>query len=281
MNDTETRAEALLDAVRSAHDPTADDRDRVRVALGAALGPAASIGAGTALPEAAGSAAEVSIGVKALSTKLIVGGSLIGAIGVGGGVVALTGAQPPAGNSSTVHAAQPVAVAVPAPKPEAVTGASHELSPIPDEPVVEPPEPQGAAVRATATASAIPSHSGLAEEIALLRRAQQALGKSQAERSLSLLDEMAERHPNGQMGEEAAAARVLALCGAERRAEARAQARRFLSAYPGSVLTQRVRSSCAFQQAPSKVQPGPTDSAVRGQLGGRLETDGTERKVGP
>ena len=219
--------------------------------------------------------------MKALSTKLIVGGSLIGAIGVGGGYVALAGAHPPAGESSPVQRAQPAAIAPPGPKPEPVTVASDELTPIPDEPVVEPPAKQGAVVRAPAEASAAASHSSLAEEIALLRQAQQALGKSQAERSLALLDAMAERHPNGQMGEEATAARVLALCEAGRAAEAHAHAERFLSTYPGSVLAGRVRSSCAFQQAPSKVRPELTDSAVRGQSRGRLETDGPERKVGP
>jgi hypothetical protein len=281
MNDIEARAQALLDVARSAHNPTADDRDRVRVALGAALGPAASIGSGTALSEAAGRAADVSLGVKALSTKVIVGGSLIGAVGLGGGYVALTGAQPPADDPPAVQATQAAAVAAPAPKPELVTGAPDELSPMPDEPAAEPPSPESATTRAPTTASTATSHSSLAEEIALLRQAQQALGKSQAERSLSLLDEMAARHPNGQMGEEAAAARVLALCGAGRVAEARAQAGRFLSAYPGSVLAQRVRSSCAFQNVSSKVQPEQTESAARGQSEGRLETDGPEQKVGP
>ena len=49
MNDVEARAQALLEVARHAHDPTPDDRQRLRVSLAAALGPASAAGTGSAL----------------------------------------------------------------------------------------------------------------------------------------------------------------------------------------------------------------------------------------
>jgi RNA polymerase sigma factor (sigma-70 family) len=64
--------------------------------------------------------------------------------------------------------------------------------------------------------------------------------------SLRLLDELSARYPGGVLHEERSAARVLALCAAGRKVEARAEASRFLEQNPRSVQVDRVRASCAF-----------------------------------
>jgi hypothetical protein len=82
-------------------------------------------------------------------------------------------------------------------------------------------------------------------EAELLQRAQQALTAEDAPRALALLNEHAQRFPNGSLSEERDAARVLALCGAGRQSEAAKMGAAFLSAHPDSPLASRVRSSCA------------------------------------
>jgi hypothetical protein len=84
----------------------------------------------------------------------------------------------------------------------------------------------------------------LAEETRLLRDADAATRAGDATRALALLAEHARRFPRGALAEERDAETVLALCAAGRTEDARAAARRFLAARPGSALAGRVRSSC-------------------------------------
>jgi hypothetical protein len=80
----------------------------------------------------------------------------------------------------------------------------------------------------------------------LLRDAQHALKRGDGAAALARLDELADRHPDGVLREERLAARVLGLCAAGRPDEARAEGRRFVAEYPGSIQVERVRASCAF-----------------------------------
>lgn len=86
--------------------------------------------------------------------------------------------------------------------------------------------------------------STLAEEVGLLRSAHAALNAGDPNAALARLAEHARRFPSGTMAEERDAARVLALCRAERRDEARTAAARFLRDRPSSPLAARVRASC-------------------------------------
>jgi len=278
MNDVEARAQGLLETVRHAHDPTPEDRQRVRNAIAGVLVPGAAItGAESALTKVASHAASTSGTSLTITGKVLVSGTLIGATGLGAGYVVLehesaesatpaavvSAVAPRARSRQSAARASPAAKADPA-EPEPVAEAETPDSELPRHDIQPGP--------ALATRPRF-DHSGssLGEELALLRGAQQALRSDNAEQSLALLDQMATQHPDGALGEEAAAARVLALCRAGRQVEARARAVRFLHAYPSSVLASRVRSSCAFSSAPgnadasAKLDTKQTESSRREQ----------------
>jgi hypothetical protein len=84
----------------------------------------------------------------------------------------------------------------------------------------------------------------LREETLELRRAQQALRAGDATRALSLLNEQDRAFQPGQLQEERAAARVLALCQSGQVDRAHAEAVRFEQRWPKSALLARVRSAC-------------------------------------
>lgn len=84
----------------------------------------------------------------------------------------------------------------------------------------------------------------LAEESRGLAAVQTALGAHDPNRALALLDAQDHEYRAGNLGQERAAARVLALCAAGRRAEALAARDRFMSNYPGSPLIHRVNAAC-------------------------------------
>jgi hypothetical protein len=85
----------------------------------------------------------------------------------------------------------------------------------------------------------------LADEVALIARAQAATNRGQAERALEALREYDRRHPEGALTQERSAARILALCAAGKPAQARAEAERFRARWPGSPQAARIQSSCA------------------------------------
>ncbi|MEO8875537.1 MAG: hypothetical protein ABI461_08120 [Polyangiaceae bacterium] len=92
-------------------------------------------------------------------------------------------------------------------------------------------------------------------EVELIQHAQQALAANDASTALALLNEHARRFPNGALAEERDAARVLALCGAGRQADASAMGAAFLNRYPTSPLASRVRSSCANSIGAANANP--------------------------
>jgi outer membrane protein assembly factor BamD (BamD/ComL family) len=67
----------------------------------------------------------------------------------------------------------------------------------------------------------------------------------------ALLDQLAEEFPAGALVQERTAARVLADCALGQVERAQSRAARFLARYPNSVHAERVRASCAGNQAPS------------------------------
>ena len=85
----------------------------------------------------------------------------------------------------------------------------------------------------------------VAEEARLLREADAALRSGDAARAAGLLADHARQFPHGVLAEERDAQRVLVLCAAGQEDDARAEASRFLRAYPESPLAGRVRLACA------------------------------------
>jgi hypothetical protein len=284
MNDIEARAQAIIDAARDEHDPTAEDRARVRSALSAALVPAAGAGAGSALPDAALHASEAQATAMTLTTKLLIGGSLVGATGLGTGYLAVQHAAAPSRPPSAIHAPAPATAPAgrPASAPAEADAPQSEAGQTEPSAPLQRRRPSSAPTIGGATASR--SDSSLAQELALLRQAQRALQSNDGRRSLGLLDEMAKKHPDGVLGEEAAAARVFALCQAGRSKEARVQAARFAREYPGSVLAPRVQSSCVSSSRASAGTAQPestrkqTESLGTGQSGGWHEPDEPPRR---
>ncbi len=82
-------------------------------------------------------------------------------------------------------------------------------------------------------------------EAELIRRAQQALQAGDASQALALVNEHAQRFPNGALSEDRDVERVLALCGTGQQIEAATAGAAFLSAHPNSIFASRIRSSCA------------------------------------
>jgi len=77
-----------------------------------------------------------------------------------------------------------------------------------------------------------------------LAQIEHALREGRFVQALRLTDEQDRAFPRGALGEERAAARVLALCGAGKSAEARQLAADFVAQHPRSPLRARVLESC-------------------------------------
>jgi hypothetical protein len=89
-----------------------------------------------------------------------------------------------------------------------------------------------------------PTADRLMRETEALARVQAALAGTDPDAALALLDEQDRNFPKGQLEEERAAARALALCDAGRLDEAKQARARFEQLHPNSPLTKRVQSSC-------------------------------------
>jgi hypothetical protein len=90
--------------------------------------------------------------------------------------------------------------------------------------------------------------SSLAEEAAVLARAQAEIQGGRAEAAVEELAGYARRFPNGALREEYEALRAIALCEAGRTREGRGEAQAFLRERAGSALGDRVRGACLSGQ---------------------------------
>lgn len=134
--------------------------------------------------------------------------------------------------SSKEHDSAPAAAS---PRPRRMAPSEGELS--------------DSAKRAAASAASEPANADrLALETRALREAQRALRGGQPERALALLDEQDGRYAGGALGQERAAARVMALCQSGQARQSRQLAERFERKFSGSPLLGRVRSACASGQ---------------------------------
>ena len=80
------------------------------------------------------------------------------------------------------------------------------------------------------------------DEFRLLRAARQAIG-DRPERALALTDEHAQRFPSGMLGQEREAIAIEALVKLGRAAQAKARARSFFAAHPGSPYGSRIETA--------------------------------------
>jgi hypothetical protein len=258
MNGMSRRAQGVVDAVKRSRFADAD-RESVRAKLKAKIAAGALAGAGAGAAALPAKAAALTPGIVAkvggagLTWKLVVVGTVLGAVGLG--VVARVGTtsevRGPSDSAATVAAVAPVAT--PVVSFEVPPGASSsadstrpaasalpaETQPAAQRPPVAPSPGKPATPRARSSAS-------IAAELALLRRAQEALRAGDSDRSLAMIDELVAQHPTGALREERTAARVLALCAAGRTKEARALGQQFVARSPQSVQVARMKASCAF-----------------------------------
>ncbi len=205
----------LVVVYRGAKRPSEADTGRIFEGLRSRLGDAAIAGT---------ESVATSTGTGALVGKGVLAG-LAGLAVLGGGVWFLATPAPQAESTetnTTASAAASLASAVVAPVVPAVS--SSEPPPLASAVNEVLPVASAAPIRDVARpAASHHSRDRLAEEVALLSRAQAALRSGKPALALEVLSEHERKFSNGLLGEERIAARVRALCALGRSAEADAQ----------------------------------------------------------
>ncbi|HEY3495665.1 MAG TPA: hypothetical protein VGK73_13300 [Polyangiaceae bacterium] len=224
-------ARALVAAGRDALQPAAGDRERVLAALRARIDVAAGAGGGAA----------ASAGATAASWPVIAG-TIAGLAAVG--AIAFVSLRSPAETPRERAATTAAAVTTSAP---AVTARSTpEPSSVLDPVVAKAPEaPSPNAVAGARPSAAVRPSDRLAEEVAILSRAQTDLHAGRFASALRVLDEHQRRFPGGALAQERLAARVRALCALGRVPEAESELARLTRLSPHSLHEGRAREACA------------------------------------
>ncbi|UQA60850.1 hypothetical protein [Polyangium aurulentum] len=248
MSELGREARALLEEGKHGDDPTPEDRARTRRALMAAIAAgAAASAAAEGAAAAAEKTAEAAGAAKAagLSSKLLVGIALVGAVG-GGLMLRPSTPEASAPPPAPIEVQKEARAVGTVEKPEAPEPApSLPAAPAPSAHPTAPP----AAKRPAAASKAQPAaEDTLEEETRRLREAHGALNGGNPARALELLDAQSADFAGGQLREERAAARVLALCKLGATPGAVEEARRFLQDNPRSPLADRVRAACAIDR---------------------------------
>jgi len=245
MSDLGPEARAILSAGRDGDDPSPEDRARLKRKLLAGLAAGAATTAGAA--EAAGAAKSIAA-AKATTAlawsstvwKAIAGIVVIGA--VSGGIV-VAGAE----KGKPPRLAMPVITQSIADRKPPLAAAPADAAPEEtkrEEPKAEPQAKRIAGNTAPSAKTKEEDADTLLEETRQLREARRALKDGDADRALALLDDKTAANQGEKLGEERAAARVLALCKLGRVEEANAEAAKFLEKNPRSPLAARVRKAC-------------------------------------
>lgn len=249
-------AQTLIDAARSAHDPTPEARARgdaaVRVALAmhgvTDLPPLDPAAASATAP--AGSAGATSAASNGLGLKVVLGTSAA-AVLAASLFAAYVPARRPAHSSQTPTTRITTSPAVAGPDRPAVAArglaappADRTLTITPDRERTTARPPRHAH-RETPRASAAQTTVMIADEVRLISAANGHVLANRYDEALRILDRHAQRFPRGALREERSALRVLSLCGSAADARAQRERARFLRSSPQSVLTERVRAACA------------------------------------
>ncbi len=277
-------AKNIVDAGRAEDGPDEQDERRVRAAVMARLGLSVGIAAtattaakataaktavsmgGTATTAATGSlvpgamtaaggatAVAATTGAGVLVAKIAAVLVVVGTLAVGTAEVLQaphdgrpvsppkTAIQTATGTSTSPSVMAPQALDQPAQPPAAPLTEPAVVAPV----TTNAPHARGTAPRpAPSSAAAVNPSSSLASETNALRQANDAIVAKDPHRALTLLDAYVAQFPHGDLEEESAAARVVALCDAGRTSEGRAARERFLVTRPRSPLAVRVRGAC-------------------------------------
>lgn len=113
---------------------------------------------------------------------------------------------------------------------------------------VQPPRPQttGAAEDPSAKDARAPLGTDLNRQIDALRQARAAIREGDGKAALGAIDQGLPQGETSPLEEESTYSRILALCQLGRTTEARQQAEGFLTRFPQSPLSARVRNTCGF-----------------------------------
>ena len=211
--DTTAFENRLLGAARSESIP---NEMKLRMSQGLNLGAAAT-------------AAHAFVSLKTAALIVVGTAAMAGLVVFGLGV----GAHHESAAVTAQHSPTPPAAATPGPVTLPPATAPAEL-PLPTIP--QPPVPAHASHALTSPNREI----DLREEIGLLDAARAALAAGAPQKALAALGQYNHRYPHGTFAPEALALRIEALTNTGDAVTARALARRFLKAYPGSPLAERV-----------------------------------------
>ena len=237
MNEHEADETLLLARAHRALSPSAEDANRVRASLRAALATAA-----VAAPDAAARGIGAATRLSGWTGRIVAAAAIAGSAGSIGYWV---------GHRAGVRE-QP-----PAPVPAAVSVAEQPPSPPPASPPPPPPAPEQAARpeprqvaqarvaphRAAPAPSATPA--SLAKEIEALRAVERALRDGRPGLALALLHELDRAVPDGKLVEERQATAAIARCASGSIPLGTAPAADFAASYPTSVYRDRVEQACA------------------------------------
>jgi hypothetical protein len=220
VSDLSPLAKQLVRAGRAASRPTTADRERVLHSLQEHLTNAPGL-----------LAAKTGFG----SSSLVWPGIGIGVALCGVVAAILLLNEPVKAPSSSVPLTARSAVVAAAPP-----SINSEAAPDVDAPAPEP----SAKLDNTARRSTARSSDRLAEEVAILSRAEADFRRGQPAFALRALDEHRSKFPNGMLSVERRAAQVRALCAMGRAREATAELARLSRIAGGSALERRAREAC-------------------------------------
>jgi hypothetical protein len=224
LSELGSTARELVRAGRDAHKPSPADRERIARALEARLG-------ADSMASNGGAPSPVGVTPRFGGKLWALGGA---GLAVGGALVALSfgfrqGDAPPLPSAAPAAAAPVADVKVEA-EPSVPPASATPLATLP----LEPRAP-----------GARRGSSRLAEEVAILSRAETELHAGRAASALAVLEEHRQKFPNGALAQERIAARIHALCALGRVTEAEAALARLKRVSPGSPQEGRAREACA------------------------------------
>ena len=232
-----------LDALRSADEPTAADRARVRAAVMASI-TAGAAGAGAAALGKSGAVAKAAkVGFLAGAAWKI--GLAAVVISAAGGAVVMTRAERAPASVTLASSAAPVEAKAAAPAAAAAGAEAKAEAPV-EARVDDAPAPVASASKRglrTAPRAAASSADDLDGELQLLTQAQRALEHGDPGAALAALAQHRREHPEGALSVEREGLRAVASCDAKR-PDGKALAERFITRNGTSPLVSRVRAAC-------------------------------------
>jgi hypothetical protein len=238
MNDLDPGAKALIDAAREGDDPSLADRHRIKHTV---LLRVATIGAAASASGAA-TAGTLSLGAKLGAAVLVA--SLVGGGTVG--VLKLRDARQAA--SPAKHHQAPPTRTLTLQKPE---GTAAETAPVAIPEMVVSARPENRTRRpdklhtiAEPMPQSASAEDQINSEVAVLKRAREALRLGHPAQALQALAEYDRLFASGALAEERQAMAAIALCRLQPGPASRAQGEAFIRSAPASPLLERVRAAC-------------------------------------